>query len=114
MGNTAPNGWTANNYSGKNFKLMVKLDFQARESYINPDSTDFGDVNGDGTQGSLITEMTTGNGFRAIGKDSSNLPFQGNIEGNNKKIKNLYISNANDCAGLIGYATGTNQKIEKQ
>ena len=84
-------------FEGKTIKLVRDLDFELKRSYLDCDRTDFGDLNGDNSDGNkLITEMTTGTGFKSINE------FCCIFEGNNKKIKNLYIHNETGRAGLFG------------
>lgn len=104
-----------NTYSNQYFELINKLDFQNDESYKNPNSK-YGDLNDDGKIESIKTELTTGNGFQSIGNTTEH-PFEGIFNGNNKAIKNLTI-NINDVdeyilAGLFGNNKGTilNAKI---
>ena len=101
------------NYEDKYFKIENDLNFISKNSYVNPDRTDYGDINEDNTTQTLMEELTTGKGFKPIGciidRNTTNL-FSGNIDGNNKTIKNLYIGNRN-YAGLIGVAS--NVKISR-
>ena len=77
--------------SGSNVILTRDLNFKSSASYIDSTRTDFGDINGDAGDGNaLITEMTTGTGFPAIGKLSTS--FSGIFDGGNHSIKNLYKS----------------------
>ena len=81
--------------SGSNIILTRDLNFKSSASYIDSTRTDFGDINGDAGDGNaLITEMTTGTGFPAIGKYQSNFSttFSGVFDGENHSIKNLYKS----------------------
>ncbi len=74
-------------YKGQEIKLMVDLDFNSSDSYTNPTA--------------YKEKLTTGAGFTPIGTNS-NL-FQGNFNGNNKKISNLHIENNTLSAlGLFG------------
>ena len=81
--------------SGSNVILTRDLNFKSSASYIDSQRTDFGDINGDAGDGNaLITEMTTGTGFPAIGKYQANFSttFSGIFDGENHSIKNLYKS----------------------
>ena len=81
--------------SGSNVILTRDLNFKSSASYIDSTRTDFGDINGNAGDGNaLITEMTTGTGFPAIGKYQSNFSttFSGIFDGGNHSIKNLYKS----------------------
>ena len=75
-------------FTGKYVVLTKDLNFKSKFSYANSERTDFGDINGDDTDGNaLITEMTTGQGFSAIG-------FKGGVfDGQNHAVEELYISN---------------------
>ena len=97
-------------YAGTWFKLMGNLDFNRRESYIDPDRTDFEDANEDEQVDTLINEMTTSKGFKSIGTYDNG--FQGCIDGNNKIIANLYIKRNGDRKGLIGQCNGENVSIK--
>ena len=83
------------------YVLQNNIDFNDDASYKNPSSTEYGDFNKDGTVKSIKEEVTTGTGFYPIGTTEY---FFGNIDGNNKAIKNLYINRSSDYQGLIGAA----------
>ena len=92
---------TRENFANKNIILTRSLNFKSKYSYADSTRTDFGDINGDDTDGnSLMTEMTTGTGFTPIGNISRN--FCGNFDGKYNKIMNLF-----ECAdtelGLFGW-----------
>ena len=104
-------------YDGKTFALMRSLDFNSPESYEDANRTDFGDINGNGTEEGLLTELTTGSGFTPIG-NSSGKSFSGTFNGNNKEINNLYINFQDEkvCSGLglfgrIGSTVINNLKV---
>ena len=79
--------------------LKRALNFKSAFSYMDSKRTDFGDINGNDSDGNeLITEMTTGQGFVPIGQGTR---FQGNFNGQNYKISNLYENNQTDV-GLFG------------
>ncbi len=91
--------------SGKNIILTKDLNFKSRYSYDDYTRTDFGNLNGDDTDGnSLMTEMTTGSGFTPIGYYPT---FGGNFDGKNHKITNIF-----ECAdtrlGLFGTISNAN------
>ncbi|MFA5746165.1 MAG: GLUG motif-containing protein [archaeon] len=72
------------------YKLMRDLDFQDSSNYLNPLNK---------------IAWTTGSGWDPIGyiHDNSVVGFTGNFNGNNKKIKNLYINKpTTDNLGLFG------------
>lgn len=98
------------NFDGKYLSLNTDLDFDYRGSYINPDRTDFGDINGNGTVEPLITEMTTEKGFLPCNnEDNTDLRFKGIFNGNNYSINNLY-ENRNGNEGLFGTTDTTTIK----
>ena len=110
LSNKTNNG---NNFSGKYIELMNDLDFNNVKSYEKANRTDFGDVNNNGTIEELRKELTTGEGWQAIGTDSKR--FKGDFNGNNYTISNLYLNKAENYIGLFGYidnATVKNLKIK--
>lgn len=106
-----------NSFSGKYVKLMKSLDFDSDNSYADPTTKEFGDVNLDGKTEGLKVELSKGQGFVPIGNYNSDpVPFAGTFLGNEKYIKNLYINViieelAEFDAGLFGYNTGTIQDV---
>lgn len=68
--------------------LDTDLDFNLNESYVNPSTQEFGDINGNNIIEPLKIELTTGKGFKAIGR----FGFKGEFNGNNHSISNLYIN----------------------
>ena len=79
--------------SGINVVQTRDLNFKSKASYIDSKRTDFGDINGDDSDGNvLMSEMLTGTGFPSIGKyeGNHNKTFTGIFDGNNHSIKNLY------------------------
>ena len=105
----------SNGLEGKNIILVRNLNFKSKYSYADSTRTDFGNINGNDTDGNmLIGEMTTGNGFVSIGYHYSNL-FAGIFDGNGKNISNIMIRNTertvqNGGEGLFG-VTGCDSKI---
>ncbi len=92
---------------GKNIILVRNLNFKSKYSYADSTRTDFGNINGNDTDGNmLITEMTTGNGFAPIGYSKA---FCGSFDGQDHKITNIF-----ECAdtnlGLFGYIYYANIK----
>ena len=72
----------------KYITLTRNLNFKSKYSYADSTRTDFGNINGDDTDGnSLITEMTTGTGFQPIGR------FTGNFNGDNNSLNRILIVN---------------------
>ncbi len=92
-------------FLGGESKWKIKSKF----SYSDSTRTDFGDLNGDDTDGNkLMTEMTTGTGFTSIGYMDIK-QFKGIFDGKNNSINNIYINNtkhsqANGGEGLFGLA----------
>lgn len=117
---------TNNGFSGKYIELKTNLDFYYEGYYIDSSRKDFGDINGDGTVGSLIEELTTSNGWAPIGYSYNyddateskgswiQKDFSGNFIGNGNTISNLYIyrdnSKYNSCIGFFGKCTSANLK----
>lgn len=93
-------------YEGKYFNIENNLNFASRNSYVNPDRTDYGDINGNGTTDALITELTTEKGFTPIG--TSRGYFKGNLDGKGNTISNLYINRNEYFIGFFGYISGNN------
>ena len=93
---------------GKNIILVRNLNFKSKYSYADSTRTDFGNINGNDTDGNmLITEMTTGNGFVSIGYDYYGKAFSANFNGNKKTISNIMINNtereiSNGGEGVFG------------
>ena len=101
--------------SGKSYKecyfeLSNKLDFQSEESYKNS-NVKYGDLNGDGQNDDIKTELTTGKGFSAIGTE--NCAFEGIFNGNDKTIKNLNfnVSENREETMLVGLFGNNKGKI---
>lgn len=88
------------NFQGKKIYLAKNIDFNSDSSYTNPNSTTFGDINGNGSVEGLKTELTTGAGFKPIGT------FRGTFEGYTKKISNLMINRNQDNIGFISINNG--------
>ena len=98
-------------YEGETITLLTSLDFDNPESYRNSEDTSYGDINGNGTDEPIITEVTTGTGFEPIGKITGThaelgMPvansFGGTFEGNGKTISNLYINRPTESVALFG------------
>lgn len=101
-------------YNNQYFELTNELDFQNDESYANSNGK-YGDINNDGKSEDIKTELTKGNGFKAIGNLEEH-PFEGIFNGNSKTIKNLTI-NANDASqntlvGLFGNNKGSISNVK--
>lgn len=106
-------------YEGKVIGLMKTLNFYDSNSYRNPGSTEYGDLNGNGTTEALISELNNG-GYNPIGvydesQENSNRPFKGTFDGKNNSIKHMRVVNKVN-AGFFGYiedATIKNFKLEE-
>ena len=66
------------------------------DSYKNYNTTEYGDINGNGSEEPLIIEMNTGEGFKPIGNveqqegtDRSGA-FQGTFDGRGHTLNNIY------------------------
>ncbi len=93
----------SNTYNSKYFVLKRNLDFNENDSYMKYNDTGFGDINGvSGVEG-IKDELTNqeGSGFIPIG--NYNKFFEGNIDGKNNKISNLWIYNTIDENQAIGF-----------
>ncbi len=90
-----------NNYQSKNFILTRDLDFNENDSYMKYNDTGFGDINGVNNIEGIKEELTNkeGTGFEPIGKA---IRFQGNFNGNNKRLDNIYEENINDTNNYLG------------
>ncbi len=99
------------NYSGKYITLNNNLDINSKSSYIDKNTTYFGDINEDGITEGLMKELTTEKGFNPIG-DSSNV-FKGTLDGNNNTISNLTMNREEEShVGLFGNINGTVQNLK--
>ena len=75
--------------------LMTDLDFNDDNSYVDPNTTVFGDINGNNVIEPLKTELTTGYGFPPIEQAFSKSDFEGffgTFDGCNHTIYNLYMN----------------------
>ena len=92
------------------FKMTRDLDFKNRDSYDNPDRTDYGDANGDNTtKGNLYKEMTEGSGFMPIGNNT--YMFKGCFNGGNHTLSNLLINRKDiENVGLFSTESGATIK----
>ena len=76
-----------NTFEGKYVVLTRDLNFKSKYSYDDYTRTDFGDLNEDGEVEIIIEELQKARGYTPI------LSFYGNINGNYKEIRNIYIYN---------------------
>ncbi len=88
--------WTNNynNYKNKNIKLENTIDFNSIGSYKNHKSKST-DINGNGTIEELITELTTGMGFKPI------IEFSGIFDGQENEIRNIYENRSSEASLFI-------------
>ena len=95
-------------YSGKTVKLMRTLDFNVDSSYRNPNDQSYGDYNLDSKTEGIKSELTSGAGFKPIGKQSTDATygFAGTFDGNGYEIKNLYTNTTN--YSYVGLFSGIN------
>ena len=97
-------------FNGKNVVLDNNIDFNNDLSYINPNSTNFGDFNEDGATQSIKKEVSESYGFKPIGNNTEN--FKGVFLGNNNKIKGIYINRTEqDYVGLFGFISGNIKNV---
>ena len=97
-------------FNGKNVVLDNNIDFNNDLSYINPNSTNFGDFNEDGVTQSIKKEVSESYGFKPIGNNTKN--FKGVFLGNNNKIKGIYINRTEqDYVGLFGFISGNIKNV---
>ena len=102
------------NFDNKYVVLKRNLNFNSKFSYADSQRKDIGDVNGDGSIDTLIDEMTKKEegcyGFYPIGVQEF---YNGNFNGNNYRIDNMYVRNREEqgCWGLFGKITGNVENI---
>jgi len=88
-------------YEGEYVKLTSDLDFKSSESYLDATRTDYEEY---GYTGSLMTALTTGEGWKPIGNgvESTGNIFAGTFDGNGKIINNLRINKQDNIISDIG------------
>ena len=93
------------NFAGETIKLMTNLDLASKNSYVDPNSTTFGDYNGDGQTKGIYEEINDRN---YTGLKWKYIKFEGVFDGNSNEIKNIYskISDAYGEIGFIAYNNG--------
>lgn len=96
--------WTNNYMNYKNSYIVLEntIDFNSTASYKNARSKTT-DINGNGKIEELITELTTGTGFKPISD------FSGAFDGNNNEIRNIYEKRTGDV-GLFSFARSSTIK----
>lgn len=94
-------------FENKTVMVMNNLDIKDDKSYIDPSATNFGDINGNSSTETIKEELTneSSKGFPTVGNNTNR--FLGTLEGNAKKINNIYINTTENYKGLIGYNGGT-------
>ena len=101
-------------FVAKYVALKANLNFKSKLSYQESERTDFGDINGNTDDGNtLMNEMTTGTGFKPIGSGTNGI-FQGNFNGENHNIKEIYINQPESTVGLFGTIGGTTNEVNIQ
>lgn len=83
-----------NNYKNKCIKLEKTIDFENTSDY-NDYKKITTDINENGINETLITELTTGKGFKPIAT------FSGIFDGQNNEIQNLYEDVTTDAALIL-------------
>ena len=96
--NRVNNGKT---FNGEEVYLMQSLNFKSKRSYVNGNIVTTGKIQSYNTIEELQKNLTEGEGFCPIGDRINNYGYQGNFDGNNFEIKNLYINKTNNV-GLFG------------
>ena len=92
------------NFSGKEIYLLSDLNISSSSSYKSSTTTKYGDINDNGATEGLLTELTTGAGFKPIG--NNNQKFAGTFLGYAYTIDNLMINRTTSYNGLFGYNAG--------
>ena len=91
------------NFSGKEIYLLSDLNLSSSGSYTNSNNKLYGDINGNETVEGLLTELTTGKGFKPIGDSTHS--FSGKLTGYAFTISNLMINRPEESyIGLFGNA----------
>lgn len=96
-------------YNGKYIVLNRNLDFKMTDSYKNYKTTEYGDINQNGSIEPLIIEMNKDEGFKPIGNGNKidgaggGGSFEGTFDGNGYTLNNIY-ENRTENASLFSYA----------
>lgn len=96
------------NYQGT-ITLERDLDFKSATSYNDFTTTDFGDINENGKIENLLTELTTGKGFKPINLYYCYESRELVIDGKSHTLKNLYI-NRNGYVGIFSELNDSHQR----
>lgn len=84
-------------FTGKYVVLNQTLNFKSNYSYKDCKRTDFGDINGDNSDGNVLkAELLTKTGFKPI------TDFNGYFDGRGNEIQNIYINTAGDAGLFVG------------
>ena len=89
-------------------ELVYTLDITSTNSYVDSNTTAFGDYNGDSTTKGLYDEINDKNYTGLILADNT---FSGTLKGNGKEIRNIY-SNVNNQEGNIGLVGSCQGNVE--
>ena len=103
--NRVNNGKT---FNGEEVYLMQSLNFKSKRSYVNGNIVTTGKIQSCNTIEELQKILTEIEGFYSIGDEINNHSYQGNFDGNNYEIENLYI-NGNGNVGLFGAVANSNK-----
>ena len=100
----------------KKYLLINSINFNDDNSYVDPNSTTYGDINGDGVVKSIKEEVTSGRGFNPIGYvtlapgtstwTSDIKRFEGIFDGMGNRISNLYINREDANQALFAVTNG--------
>ena len=98
-------------YTQKYIILTRDLDFNSDFSYVDGSISVSGDITSCNNIEELMDLLTNrdNSGFIPIGKDENNSRFQGNFDGQNYSIKNIY-ENTDQIAGLFGMVQGSGEE----
>ena len=88
-------------FTDKTIYLVNDLDIENTDNYTDSTNTTYGDINGNETTEGLLTELTTGKGFKPMGE------FRGTFEGFAFTLSNLMINRpSDDNVGLFSNNKG--------
>ncbi|HPF83610.1 MAG TPA: type II secretion system protein, partial [Bacilli bacterium] len=94
-------------FEGKIIKQATDLDIKSQGLYDDYTTDFYGDINNNGEEEELYTELTTEKGFDPIGQADSK-KFFGTYEGYGYNIENIYINRPDeDYVGIFAYSKGT-------
>ena len=99
-----------NEFEGNIIELTNTLDLTSANSYVDVNSTAFGDYNGDGNVTGIFDEINNKN---YTGLKLANDIFKGTLDGQGNEIRNIYTNlyNQNAELGFIGVCKGTIKDI---